>query len=192
MTATGLASFAAVMSAIAAVASASAALMTVRMQRKRNVSDAFMRISAQFELAAYRIYRVKIYDLDRTAFASWTDDEKDAVNAWCAHLDLVAVLIQAKQLNELSYLRMYGDVTLRTIYQVAPYCNEQVGIRGKQFLLPLRMFTADLIKLWRGQARRGRYPLTIGFPAQPHLRVNPDLFDSDDAVLSFRVDGKLS
>lgn len=179
------------LSALAAAGSAFAALMALRAQRKRSSADAFMRLSAQFEATAYRAYRAKIYSLDRMTFGSWTDDEKDAVNAWCALLDLVAVMGRSRQLDRVAFLDMYGDVTLRTIYQIAPYCNEQVRIRGKQFLLPLRMFTSDLIRLWRRQARRKHYPLTIGFPAQAHLRVNPDLFDSDDDVLIFRIDGRL-
>lgn len=174
-------------SALAAIASALAAWFAVRLQRRWGAADAFARISAQFENAAFRRYRTMIYTLDRHAFHDWTEEQTTAVNAWCAHLDLVAVLIQSRQLARVAFLDLYGDVVLRTIYQIAPYCNHQVTIRGKQFLLPLRRLTDDLVHMWRRQAKRRRYPLTIGFPAQPHLRVNPDLFESDDAVLAFRV-----
>jgi hypothetical protein len=50
------------------------------------------------------------------------------------------------------------------------------------------MLTGDLLRTWRKRAKRRRYPITIGFPAQPQLRVTPDLFDGDEAVAAFRVD----
>ncbi len=174
-------------SAVAAIASALAASLAVRLQRRWGATDAFARISTQFETPEFRRHRATIYTLDRDAFRDWTDEQVESVNAWCAHLDLVAVLVQSGQIDKVPFLDLYGDVTLRTIYQIAPYCNHQVPIRGQQFLLPLRMLTDDLIRIWRRRSRQRRYPLTIGFPAQPRLRVNPDLFDSDDAVIAFRI-----
>lgn len=177
----------AVGSGVAGIGAATAAALSVRLQRRWGSADAFLRVAEVFENDTFRRYKSLIYGLDRSAFASWTEEETNSVNTWCAQLDLVAALIRSKQLNKVEFFNMYGDVVLRTIYQVSPYCNYQLTIRGKQFLLPLRLLTADLIRTWRRLAVRRRYPLTIGFPAQPHLRVNPDLFNSDDAVLAFRV-----
>lgn len=98
--------------------------------------------------------------------------------------------MQSRLIAVRPFLDMYGDVTLRTIYQIAPYCNAQVNTRGPQFLLPTRTLTGQLVKLWRAEARRKRYPLTIGFPALAHVRMNPDLFDSDQELLRFRQLGR--
>ncbi len=181
---------AAVGAAVAGIGAAIAATLTVRQQHRWGATDAFLRISDQFERENFREYRTIIYNIDRDAFASWSEEQVKAVNAWCAHLDLVAILVQTKQVDETAFLNLYGDVFLRTIYQIAPYCNHQIGIRGKQFLLPIRLLAGDLVRIWRRRAKRRRYPLTVGFPAQPQLHVTPDLFDSDDAVLRFRVDHK--
>lgn len=181
----------ALISAFAAACSVLAAAVAIRAQNRWGSADGFLRISERFESAEFRRYRTMLYALDRNAHSAWSDTDRAAVNAWAAHLDLIAVLIQSRQLDRLAVLNMYGDVIFRTVYQIAPYCNQQLGIRGKQFLLPLRVLTNDLVRLWRRQAKRKRYPLTIGFPAQPHLRVNPDLFDSDDAILAFSIDKRL-
>jgi hypothetical protein len=183
---------AAVASAVAGIAAATAAAIAARQQRRWGATDAFLRIADQFERDAYRSYRSIVYAINRDAFRDWTDEQTKAVDAWCAHLDLVAVLVQSNQINETIFLNLYGDVMLRTIYQIAPYCNYQITIRGKQFLLPLRLLAVDMVKIWRKRAAKRRYPLTIGFPAQPHLRVNPDLFDSDEAVVAFCVNKTLT
>lgn len=188
---TWLAAVAAFFSALAALTSVVIATVALVLQGRWSSADALLRVSQQFETTEFRTYRSIIYALERDNFSSWSEEETSAVNTWCAHLDLVASLIESKQLRKSAILKMYGDVTLRTIYQVAPYCNHQVGIRGPQFLLPLRTLTYELIKTWRREARYKRFPITIGFPAQPQLRVNPDLFDSDDAVVKFRVKRKL-
>jgi len=52
------------------------------------------------------------------------------------------------------------------------------------------MLTEEMVSLWRAEAKAGRYPLTIGFPALPGIRVNPDLFDSDTDLLTFRRTAK--
>ena len=99
-------------------------------------------------------------------------------------------MILADQMEKRAFLLMYGDVVFRTIYQIAPYCNAQGRTRGPQFLLPIRMLTEEMVSLWRAEAKAGRYPLTIGFPALPGVRVNPDLFDSDTDLLTFRWTAK--
>ncbi|WP_173076581.1 hypothetical protein [Phytohabitans rumicis] len=182
----------AVAAALAGFSSAIAAALAVRLQRRWGSTDAFLRIAQQFETPEFRKHRTVIYNLERDSFQSWSEEETAAVNAWCAHLDLVAVLIQSRQVGKVAFLNLYGDVVLRTIYQIAPYCNHQITIRGKQFLLPVRLLSGTLVRTWRKRAGGRRYPITIGFPAKPQVRVNPDLFDSDDAVLAFRVDGKFS
>jgi hypothetical protein len=182
---------AAIGAAVAGIGAAVAAALTVRQQHRWGATDAFLRVSDQFERESFREYRTIIYNINRDSFASWTEEQNKAVNAWCAHLDLVAILVQTKQVDEAAFLNLYGDVFLRTIYQIAPYCNHQISIRGKQFLLPIRLLTGDLVRIWRRRAKHRLYPLTVGFPAQPQLRVTPDLFDSDDAVMRFRVDRKL-
>jgi hypothetical protein len=175
-------------SALASAGSAAIAIAATRLQQRRGTVEAFTKISNVFETKDFRRYRVAIYQLDRMAFTSWSEAECHAVDAWAAHLDLIAVLIQAKQLNRESILNMYGDVIARTLYQIAPYCNAQVKIRGRQFMLPTRVFVREFVKLWRRQAEKNLYPLTIGFPSQPNIRTNPDIFDSDDEMVLFRIE----
>ncbi|QYC38826.1 hypothetical protein Nocox_05995 [Nonomuraea coxensis DSM 45129] len=182
---------AALASALAGMGSALAAAFMIRLQRRWSSADALLRIAEVFESAAFRKYKSIIYRLDRNAFSTWNEEEVASVNAWCAHLDIVSVLIQSRQISKVAFLNLYGDVTLRTIYQIAPYCNHQLALRGKQFLLPLRLLAGDLVRTWKRRAHKKRYPLQIGFPDQPRLRVSPDLFDSDDAVLAFRADGAI-
>jgi hypothetical protein len=182
---------AAIASAIAALASVVVAIVLTKNQTRAELGDALIRISETFESDQFRKHRVVIYKLDRLNYSTWSQDEQTAVDAWCAHLDLVASLIKGRQINKKLYLQIYGDVMFRTIFQIAPYCNAQLSVRGRQFLLPLRLVTNRLLRQWRREARRKRYPTTIGFPAQPHLRVNPDLFDEDEAVRKFTVKRRL-
>jgi hypothetical protein len=175
----------AALSATSALLLAVIAGIAARLQRRWGTADAFLRIYDQFESPLFREHRRLIYELDRAGYGQWSPDDRAAVDAWCAHLDLVATLVQAGQLDLLSVLNMYGDVMLRTIYQVAPYCNSQGRTRGRQFLLPMRLLTTDLVTLWRKRASKHRFPLTIGFPSQ-EIKVNPGLFDSDDEILEFR------
>lgn len=140
---------AATASAIAAISSAVTVAIALRAQRRHNSADAYLRVSSQFETDRFREYRSTIYALDRGGFEGWTKEEMVAVDTMCAHLDLLAVLIRARQLDKTSIFEMYGDVVMRIIYQVAPYCNHQIAVRGKQFMLPLRLLTTDLVKFWR-------------------------------------------
>src|ERR1700704_3532234 len=115
----------ALLSAISAAALALAAVFAARLQRRWGTADSFLRISDQFESSEFREYRRLIYRLERSSFDVWSEEDRVAVDTWCAHLDLVATIVQARQLDTISLLNMYGDVMLRTIYQVAPYCNSQ-------------------------------------------------------------------
>lgn len=172
---------------VAAIASARAAVILTTSQRVWEAADAYMRISERFESDTFRSYRRKIYALDRSSYTTWADDERQAVEDWCAHLDLVSILVLGSQLNLDALFKMYGDVIIRTIYQIAPYCRHQESLRGEQFLLPLRMLTELLLKHWSREARKGRYPLVVGFPTQPDIKLSVLLFERDDAIVQFRV-----
>lgn len=191
-TVSGIAAVTAVASAVAGVSSALTALLAIRLQKRWGATDVFIRIAEQLENPELRKHRRVVYSIDRNAFETWTPEQTASVDAWCAHLDLVSVLAQSRQVDKVAFLNLYGDVVLRTIYQVAPYCNHQVEIRGSQFLLPLRLLTGDLVRLWRKRSRRHYYPTIIGFPTQPSVRLSPDVFDNDEAVRAFRVDRRLS
>lgn len=175
------------LAAIAAAASALAAIALNRLEQRWGSADAFMRVSDRFEADHLRAARRLIYSVDRDEFEKWTEETRQTVEAWTAHLDLVAVLIRARQLDVHSFFGMYGDVVMRTIYQVAPYCRHEAQIRGEQYLLPLRLLTNDFLRLWRCEVKRQRYPWTIGFPAQPTITLNPNTFDGDTAIVEFRL-----
>jgi hypothetical protein len=162
-----------------------AAVLLARLQKRWGAADTFIRISEKFETAQARANRRAVYDLHRADYDEWTDDERAATEAWCAHLDLVAVLYRANQINRQSLFLMYGDVILRTTYQIAPYWVSQATTRGPQFLLPLRQMMPDLLKRWRLGVRVGDYPDVIGFPRQPTVRLDAGLFEFDHYLHHF-------
>ena len=76
--------------------------------------------------------------------SKWTPEQRSAVDDWLACLDLSLTLYKANAINRDVYMYMFGDVTLRTVYQVVPYCNSEVDARGDQFLIPMRLAIAGV------------------------------------------------
>lgn len=171
----------AAMSAIAAISSATTAIVVARMQHKKGNVDAFFKLMERFESTELRQYRYQIYSLDRNRQEDWTDKQREAVTAWSAHLDLVASLILSRQVDRRQVFEMYGDVIIRSIYQLAPYCRAEFPSRGTQYLLAVRRLSNWIPNYWRKEILRGSYPSVIGLPGQVTVRLTPDSFaiDSD-------------
>lgn len=136
-----------------------------------------------------RSYKSVIYRVNRAEFGQWSEEETAAVDAWCARLDFIATLVIAGQVNRAQFFSMYGDVFVRTVYQVAPYAMSQSENRGNQFLLPLRRLTYVLPKVWQHQIRRTKYPSSIKIPTQS-VELTPSLFKTDIAVWKFHWKSK--
>jgi hypothetical protein len=175
-----------ILSATAAVISAAVAYVAVGRQSLSASTEAFSRITDTLESDRFREYRRIIYRLDRDNFPDWDDHTRLAVDAWLGFFDLVASLIAVEQVDKPTFLYMYGDVALRTAYQVAPYCNCQIEERGDQFELPFRRLIVALYDTWVREAQRNQYPHTIGFPSKPKITLNPELFLSDPHLIDFR------
>jgi hypothetical protein len=180
-----LTTVASLLSAITAAVSATIAYIAVRRHARAASSDAFMKVSDKFESEPFRKYRRIVYSLDRLDFESWSEETCNAVDTWIGFYDLVASLIRVGQIDETAFLYMYGDVTLRTIYQVSPYCNAQVASRGEQFELPFRRLGRHLITVWAREAASRNYPTRVGFPSKPTVKLNLATFEADEHIAQF-------
>jgi hypothetical protein len=169
----------------AAIASAIAAYLAYHRQNTAMQSDALFRAVDRLESSDARNRRSRvIYDISRDDFASWSDDEREAVHTLAADLDFVALLVLSGKLDMAAFFSMYGDVMLRSAYKVAPYANSQRDLRGSQFLLPLSRLLVLVIVIWRREAHRGRFPWVIGIPQSTGaIRLVPRLFTHQDADL---------
>jgi hypothetical protein len=175
-----------VASAIAAVAAVYLSLLAHRQQRAVSITGAMLQITERLDSAESAKLKDGIYKLAsrREGYTHWSDAERDIVDRWCAHLDLVALLLISKQLEIDAFFAIYGDVTLRTIYIVAPYGNWQRSERGQQFLLPLARVTRPLLKEWRDLAKRSRYPPSIGLK-YTGVDLTPESMEGDPHVSTF-------
>lgn len=173
------------LSAVTAAVSATIAYIAVRRHTRTASSDAFIKLSDRFESESFRKYRRIVYSVDRLDFDNWSEETCNAVDTWIGFYDLVASLIRVGQVDETAFLHMYGDVTLRTVYQVSPYCNAQVASRGEQFELPFRRMTRHLITVWARESAGGNYPDCIGFPSKPTVKLDLATFGADEHILLF-------
>jgi hypothetical protein len=171
------------LSAIAALSSAATALIVARIQYQKNATDAFFKVMDRFESVELRKIRYTIYALDRDSYAAWTADEIDAVATWSAHIDLVASLIVGKQINGRQTFELYGDVLVRSIYILAPYCQNQLPLRGTQYLIALRKLSNRLPRLWKEVMIKDAYAGVILIPGNPQVKITPSLLRSDRSIV---------
>lgn len=174
------------LSAVAALSSATTALIVARIQYQKNTADAFFKIMDRFESAELRKMRYIIYALDRDRHDTWTATEIDAVTTWSAHIDLVASLIMSKRINGRQTFELYGDVLIRTIYILAPYCQSQLSLRGAQYLIALRKLSNRLPNLWKKEMIKGAYTGVVLIPGNSQVRITPGLFRSDKAIAQIK------
>lgn len=172
----------ATLSAIAALCSAATALIVARIQHRKSAVDAFFKVMDRFESAELRKCRYTVYSLDRSDFERWSDDEKQAVTTWSAHIDLVSSLILGKQINQRQTFELYGDVLIRSIYILSPYYESQMALRGTQYLIALRKLHNWLPAFWRKEIVKGAYAMSIGIPGNSKVQLHPATFLSDRAI----------
>lgn len=175
----------AVISAFVALASLILNVVVARGSSIKSKSDAFFRLCQLVNSERMRDNRSKVYGLDRAKYSDWSESERSAVDAWCACLDLALTLYKERGIDRNAYLYMFGDVTLRTVYQIVPYCNSKILARGEQFLIPMRITLPILLKQWRRAAKRGKYPLQLTISWERNDKITPDSFEGDDLLYEF-------
>jgi hypothetical protein len=84
-----------------------------------------------------------------------------------------------------AFFRIYGDVFLRSVYQLAPYANSQRTLRGDQFWLPMSDLATKVIATWEKQVVFESYPAEIGIPHHSGLRLTPQVFAEDKEIQRF-------
>ncbi|MDO7882446.1 hypothetical protein [Antiquaquibacter soli] len=174
-------------SAIAASISAAGALTLSRNQSRAELGAALLQIAEILNTPEARAQRRRLYGLRRENFANWSRKDRDAVDGLMAHFDLVSTLIEGGQVDRKLFLRLYGDVFFKVIYQAAPYGVSEIAHRGPQFLLPSRRVAQLLGSTWQHESLAGAFPTEIGFPSYPHLAFTYDAYLSDAHVERFLV-----
>lgn len=177
-------SLVATLSIIISVVSAIIAYSIYRLNTRQVSGDVIYRIIEQFESLAMRDVRRAIYTLDRDDFSQWDNDVLRKVDMWGAELDVVATILYQEE-KMIPFFMLYGDVILRSIYQLAPYANQQRTMRGRQFLLPLERFGWQMLKIWRRTSKRGVYPTVIGIPNWPKVSLSYDSYMTDRDCQNF-------
>jgi hypothetical protein len=182
-----LAEAVAVISAVIALIAAYAAMLSYRINLRRHLTESLLRIADRLENKDRRSLRRTVYRLSRLEHSKWSSDQKEAVDTWAAELDLISLLLSAKQIDRQSFFQIYGDVVIRSIYQLAPYANAQRQERGRQFLLPLGRLVPQLIRQWQSESRRHNYPEEIGTRGGG-VRVSLAAFREDEACRRFTLE----
>lgn len=167
------------------------ALLVYLIRRREPWAQSLIKIMDRLETDEIRNIRRKIiYRIQRESEGEWVatnhtpEQTKDGIDRWGAEMDLLALLYFSKQFNPVEFFEIYGDVVLRTAYQLAPYANKQRLERGEQFWLPFQKLTLALLGLWSKRANKGLYPEQIGFPGNP-TRITPSEFKNDVHVRQF-------
>lgn len=182
------------LAALAAIGSLLTALLVYRMQRRRGRGDTLLQIVQRMETARTRGMKERVYHLhaQRESHAGWGRETRDDVDAWMAELDVIALLVEAEQVDLRAFFLIYGDVAIRSIFILAAYANHERSERGGQFLLPLSTLTARLVRIWRREARRGRFPMEMALRYGGRW-LDPDAFAGDEHVAAFlRVERRVA
>ncbi len=158
--------------------------------------DAFLRIVDRLETPDKRDLRKSVYNLDRLAFTQWTTDQQRNAEMWIAELDLIAILILNQHVHLRALCEMYGDVLVRSAYQLAPYIARAREDKGRQFALPFGRATFLLEATWRRGIGKRIFPEEIRLQqgARP-ICLTPDIMAADEhcktlSASGFRLDGK--
>ena len=160
-------------------------------RRREPWVQSLIKIMDRLEKDEIRDIRRKIvYKINRDSQGDWiapgytSEQTKDGLDRWGVEMDLLALLYFSKQFSTAEFFEIYGDVVLRTAYQLAPYANQQRMERGEQFWLPFQKFTLALLGLWIDYSNKGLYPGRIGIPGGSN-KVSPTDFQNDTHMRTF-------
>lgn len=171
-------------SIILSIISAIIAFSVYRLNMRQVSGDIIYRIIERFETPHMRDLRRTIYSLERDKFLEWDNETQRKVDMWGAELDVVSTVL-VQEANVIAFFQLYGDVILRSIYQVAPYGNHQRITRGRQFLLPLEKFGGQILNIWKKSVKKREYPSVIGLPNRPTISLSYDTFMTDRDCQTF-------
>lgn len=174
----------AVISIAIALASAFITYSIFRLSMRQVSGDVLYRIIDRLEEPSMRELRRTIYSLDRDAFREWDVELQSKVDRWGAELDVISTLL-SQETNITGFFNLYGDVFLRSIYQMAPYGIYQRTQRGDQFWLPIEMFGRRMMKVWQKAASNGEYSRVIGVPGAKNVSLSVETFAVDRNCQSF-------
>ena len=172
---------------VAAVASLVVTYVASKNQNYQAKGASFFQLANLINQEGMRKNRSVVYGLNREEYNDWTEEERRAVDEWCACLDLAMTLYQNNLIDRDAYLFMYGDVTLRTVYQIVYYCNNEVQARGDQFIIPIRLAINDIIKRWDALSKIDMYPIQLTVSNESKAQITPQSFDGDKALKEFRT-----
>ena len=171
--------------ATAAVVSAVVAAALFRETRRRQRVELFISVAGRLGTGEYLDLKKTVYELRRDAHADWSEELTDRLDRWCGQLDLLALLLHYKQIDREATFMFYGDVVLRSVYQLAPYVNAEREKRGPQYMQPLQLVLEDLIDLWERLHKEGRYTPQIHLESHTEIGLSPDSLRTDVAVKLF-------
>lgn len=163
------------------------AFLTYRISTRRHLTESLLRIADRLERQDKRDLRRVLYSLDRLAHGGWPADLREQIHAWGAELDILSLIVSAKEIDQRAFFYLYGDVLIRSIYLLAPYVNAERQTRGRQFMQPLGGLIPMLIAQWRRECRQHNYPDEIGLPGAPG-RLTLEAFQEDEACRRLRLE----
>ncbi len=153
---------------IVSLVSAILSLLSYRIKRREPWVQALFNIMERIETTEMRtIRREIIYRFPRES-TTWeiknTSLEKIefAIDRWGAEMDMLSLLFFSNQTDNIAFFEIYGDVILRSAYNLAPYVNEKRMERGEQFMLPFQKLSLEMVKIWSKRAKKGLYSKSIG------------------------------
>lgn len=155
-----------------------------RLSMRQVSGDVIHRIIDRLEDPAMRELRNTVYSVDRDSFSEWDNKLQAEINRWGAELDVIATLL-SQEGDIRAFFMLYGDVFLRSIYQLAPYANFQRTQRGDQFWLPIEHFGNRVLKIWEKSAKKGQYSRVIGVPGSARVSLSGETFIGDRQCQSF-------
>jgi hypothetical protein len=171
-------------SIVISLSSALIAYSLYRLSMRQVSGDVIHRIIDRLEAPPMRELRRVIYNLDRDKFSDWDEEFQTKIDRWGAELDVISTLLSQEE-DIKAFFMLYGDVFLRSIYQMAPYGNFQRTRRGEQFLLPLERFGNKILKVWKKSIKKKEYSRVIGVPGPSNVSLSVETFLSDRHCQNF-------
>lgn len=174
-------------STLIAVVAALVAYSTYRVSTRRHLTESLLRVADRLERAENRELRKVLYSLNRLEHQTWTEEVRDKIRRWGAELDILALIVSSKEIDQRAFFYLYGDVVIRSVYLLAPYVNAERQVCGRQFMQPLGILMPILIAQWQRECRNQNYPDEIGLP-HSSSRLSLAAFREDEACRRLRLE----
>lgn len=176
---------------IVSVISVCLSLLSYTIKRREPWAQALFNIMERVETSEMRqIRREIIYRFPRNS-TTWEIQDipikkiEFAIDRWGAEMDMLSLLFFSNQTDNVAFFEIYGDVILRSAFNLAPYVNEKRMERGEQFMLPFQKISLEMVKIWSKRAKKGLYSKSIGIPGSETTEITPAQFARDRHILRF-------